>query len=209
MSNITVTIFEILKGELHNAGFSEMVNNHQITFFNDKYAFIKKVMNYDDDVVNIVNVIFFQGLSLENSDSDKAFKRDFVNRFLHRQIAFQTVEVFTATLCAHFISNLDYLNEIYTNINKYIKNEKEDNRTTTHQTDDRDLMSTLPQTEVNLNVDNTVLDYGDENRISRRKETHSDTGSSSEYSLDNLLKTKNLKEQIFLEIDKKCFLQVW
>lgn len=204
---------DILQTELINDGHNEFFNNNQLTFFDDKFAFIKKTMRYDSDVAKIVNRMFFQEVSLNNPVSDKKFKQTFVNRFLNRQIAFQTVEVFSSQVVYVLLTKIDYLNSIYDDLDMYIqgKTQSDGDDTSTDQSDNRVLMSTLPQDQVNLNVDNTQLAYGDENTISRTKnqKTGNQKNTSSAYNLDNLIKTQYLLEEVFTEFDKKCFLQIW
>ena len=55
--------------------------------------------------------------------------------------------------------------------------------------DDRSAESTLPQSKVNIDVDNTVLDYADTNNISRKKsgsETLSDKEGTKDSTYDSL-----------------------
>lgn len=116
---------------------------------------------------------------------------------------------------------------------------------------DRELTSSLPQSEINLDVDNDILLYGDSNTISKNKTTNdgnekttggSDTTGetittgkqdsitngvqdstrntnqdstsnqkslSKTYLLENLDKIYNMRERLYNDYDKKCFLQIW
>lgn len=121
----------------------------------------------------------------------------------------------------------------------------------TNISDNRELTTSLPQSEVNLNVDNTQLAYGDTNTISKTKTTNEmdeetngqrdttgevltngtqdtitngvqDSTSNTNqdrksnqksltktYLLENLEKIYNMRERLFDDYDKKCFLQIW
>lgn len=60
---------------------------------------------------------------------------------------------------------------------------------TKEASDDRSAESTLPQSKVNIDVDNTVLDYADTNNISRKKsgsETLSDKEGTKDSTYDSL-----------------------
>lgn len=210
---ITTTIYEILHSELINVGKNEFFNDNQISFYDDKHAFIKKIMRLDDDVKKIIDMRFFQNIKLYENDSDKAFKQTFLNRFLNRQIAFQTVEVFSSQVVYVLLSRFEFINTLFNNLNEFVKNkhEAESTNESTDKTDSRQLFTTLPQDEVNLDVDNTQLRYGDENTISRNKNVgeSSQNNVSTTHNLDNLIKTHYLIDEVFNDFDKKCFLQIW
>lgn len=170
-------------------------------------------MKFDDDVRRIVDDIVFQGLTLERESTDISFKREFINKFLYREIAFQTLELFSSQVCYNFMINMGYLNRIYDDLEDYIqgKSLSESSEQGDSTNDNRYLSSSLPQTEVNLNVDNTVLDYGDTNTISRTKDQRqgSSNATTKQFNIDNLLKTRGLKDDVFTLFDSRCFLQIW
>lgn len=110
-------------------------------------------------------------------------------------------------------------------------------------TEHREANTTLPQSEINLDVNNDVLNFADDNTISKDKNVYlEDTTSSGDrngninsnrdgtqdnernhdqdtntvnngltksYYIDNLDKLYDMRERIFDEFDKKCFLQIW
>lgn len=102
MAKHTTTVFDLLKSELIRAGESEFYTNNRVVFFDDEHSFIKKIMKYDNDVEEIVTRMFFQGEKLLSPESDKQFKKAFVNRFLNRQISRQTVEDFSSQVVYTF-----------------------------------------------------------------------------------------------------------
>lgn len=209
----TTTLFQMIQTELIKRGHDEFFNDNQLTFFNKEYAFIQKVMNYDNDIQDVVNEMFFIGTHLNNPESDKLFKRTFINKFLNRQIKFQTVEGFSSQVIYTLLSNFDYINKLYDELDDYLngKQTNETNENTTEIDDNRQATSTLPQDKVNINVDNTLLDYADENTINRHKneKTGGSDSESFDYNIDDLLKTNRLLDDVFIEFDKNCFLQVW
>ena len=251
MSKYTTTINEYLNSELERMGFNEFVNNGELTFFDEEFQFIQKILKYDDDVHNIVTKKIFRGFQLPNVDIDKHFKKAFVTHFLDREINRQTIESFAAQVLYVSITHETYINEVFSNDfmmyvnntgfsesvgtgnligktlsdtntksnsnsesheiytgnetnetvshgdNKNKTNSKshetytgnETNETITHgdnknktnetsQTihedtdvnESRSARSTLPQSEVNINVDNDELSYADENTITKTKD---------------------------------------
>lgn len=231
MSKHTTTLYEYLTSELRLNGFNEFVNDDDdLTFNNDKYAFMQKVLYFDDDVKKIVDDKIFKGYKLENEKSDHYFKESFILRFMDREISRQTIDSFASQLLYICITNREFINIIFSDeIKKYIENheitEFEDvgkNDTTSNSdiiNNNREITSTLPQSEVNLNVDDNELHYADENRISKddtvneskQKENTNNkhNGLIKKYSLDNLDKIYTMKERLFKEFDSKCFLQIW
>lgn len=123
------------------------------------------------------------------------------------------------------------------------EHEDESNQTGTNTSSDRSMTSTLPQSEVNLDVDNDQLTYADENTISKNKTNTSDdsksrgsqdnegdnltngendskrnnqqeaftnnNGLTKTFMIDNLEKIYDMRERIYMDYDKKCFLQIW
>lgn len=209
----TTTLMDVIQSELINEGYNEFINDDRLTFFNDKYSFIKKVINYDDDVKKIVDRIIFNGVCLENPEHDKMFKKTFINRFLNRQIGQQTMEAFSSQLIYVILVNSEYINMIYNKLEDFVisSSSTTSGNKSSGTSDNRQLSTSLPQNQVNLNVENTQLEYGDNNNISRTKEVRQDDSDSKSINLniENLVKSKGLLEVIFIEIDQKCFLQTW
>src|SRR5699024_9784950 len=209
----TTTLYEIIHSELINNGQSEFKNKHQLVFYDRDFAFIKRMMDYDDEVKEIVNNMFFQNVKLNNDSSDDMFKKTFVNRFYNREIGFQTVEAFSSQVVFNLLAKYDYINSLYDELEDYIQGKyiSEDNETNKELSDNRYLSSDLPQNEINLNVDDNILNYGNQNSISRtknEKEGHQDH-TNRQYDLENLIMSSTLIEDVFVDFDRKCFLQVW
>lgn len=262
MARYTTTLFEIIESELDKRGFNEFVNNGKLTFDDNSFQFIQKVLQFDDDVKKIVDDMFFKGFHFNDDRIDRYFKQAFVTRFLDREINRQTVEAFATQVLHYTIVREDYIytvfgNEMYKYLENHVdfdseeignmiteeKNEESQDenytsdRDTTRNstTDNRELSSSLPQSEVNLNVDNDELAYGDENTISKNKNNGNDTETTKTnrdskgnalkngtqdttgnansltktYLMENLEKLYTMRERLFNDYDKKCFLQIW
>lgn len=214
MAKYTATLMEIIQSELQNMGHDEFINKGHLTFNDSEFAFIQKVLRYDEDVQKIVNRVFFKGFRFNDERIDRYFKESFVTRFIDREIGRQTVEAFASQVLYVTLTREDYIYTVFgQEMQKYMEQHSEtisedrgkglENTTeqgqtkqrtqdkthedyrddtnenyqdTSHEedvsrTDNRSAESTLPQSEVNLNVDNTVLDYADTNNISRDKST--------------------------------------
>lgn len=215
MSKHTTTLNEIINSELQMQGFNEFVNGGKLTFDDQSFQFIQKILRYDEDVQKIVTNTFFKGFHFNDERIDKYFKEAFVTRFLDREINRQTVEAFATQVLHTTITHEDYIYTVFNSkvMDKYIQqhvysfneenakqtqletqnqtsnetyNENNDQNSSsktdsngTSNTSNREANATLPQSDVNLNVDNDVLSYADDNTISREKGTTSDTSTTT------------------------------
>lgn len=294
MAKYTTTLMDIIQSELQKKGFNEFVNDGKLTYNDKSYAFIQKVLRFDEDVKDIVDDIIFQGFRFNDERIDRYFKQSFVTRFLDREINRQTVEAFGTQVLHYTIIREDYIFTVFgSELYKYLENhvdynadqigntiedetqnqtneetqnqnseEKQNetqNQNNTSSTDtnnrnvssDRELTSSLPQSQINLDVDNDILLYGDSNTISKNKTTNDgnekttgeldSTGEtkttgkqdsitngvqdstrntnqdstsnqkslSKTYLLENLDKLYTMRERLYNDYDKKCFLQIW
>lgn len=226
---ITTTLFNIIRSELIKRGHHEIVDRDgNLVFFDSDHQFMTKILSFDDDVSDIVNDLF-NDMTLDDMDHDKHFKKNFLYRFINRQINRQTIESFKLEILSTFLSNQDYINRVYSDLDQYLtqkqinesenkqKNNQSNDGSTT--TDNRSAFADLPQSTVNLDVNNTNMQYPSDNTISRNKQTNTSestgettgetTGENRSYQLDELFKTSGVLEQIFNTFDSKCFLQVW
>lgn len=250
MSKFTTTINEYITGELKRLGHGEFINNGDLTYNDSEYAFIQKILFYDEDVQKIVDDKIFKGFKFTDEDTDRSFKEIFVARFLDREINRQTIEAFASQVLYVTLTHQDWILKVFGEdlekyVNNHVTNESEEtgtqdqttknNQTNTQNvtgkdtTENREALSTLPQNEINIDVDNDELDYADENTISKDKknneqettgEQKSDGSQKQEsnttqeslnktYNMTNLQELYALKDQLFMEYDKKCFLQIW
>lgn len=210
---VTATLYDFIESELIKQGNNEFVSDGELVLFDDEFSFMKRMMKYDDTVSDIVDERFFIGQKLQDEEADKKFKQGFLNRFLDRQINRQTLEAFATQVVYVFISNEDYLNRLYSDLDQYLLNKQVNTQddSSTNTTDNRSAFAELPQNNVQLDVDSTKMDYANDNTISRNKQTNKQNSSSesSQYRLDDLLKINGLIELIYDKFDEKCFLQIW
>lgn len=237
MSKHTTTLMEIIQGELQRKGFNEFINDGKLTFDNKEFAFIQKVLRFDDDVKKIVDETFFKGFRFNDERIDRYFKEAFTTRFLDREIGRQTVEafaglvlyetiireeyifrVFGSELYKYLENHVDYKGEVIGNtiedetqnqINEELQKQtsEENTDTTTNETysedttsngtnvaDSREATSTLPQSEMNMNVDNDVLTFADDNTITKNKTTTQDE-TNTNGNRDTIGNTKTTGQQ--------------
>lgn len=238
MSKHTTTLMEIIQSELQRNGFNEFVNDGKLTFYDQDFQFIQKVLRFDDDVKKIVDETFFKGFRLNNEKIDRYFKEAFTTRFLDREIGRQTVEAFAGLVLYECLIREDYIHTVFgSDLYKYLENhvdftsDESQNQTYNNTStsngsnvsEDREATSSLPQSEMNINVDNDVLSFADDNTITKNKTTNEDetdnnsnsdtTGNQKSlqksYLMENLEKLYTMRERLFNDFDKKCFLHIW
>jgi hypothetical protein len=235
MAKYTTTLFEYIQSELQRKGHNEFFDktsnlqkDMNLTFYEDDYAFIKKVMLYDDDVKPIVEYLF-RGESLSDQTLNDEFKKAFANRFLNRQIGRQTIEDFSSQLAFTFNTLKRSLEVYYENYKDFMTGGQTTERTLTGSKDttgmnnsttqDREAFSSLPQNDINIDITNNVLQYADTNDVgfhktsadSKQDETNQEKEVTqlNKFDIEQFLLNNTVLLDIFDIIDKKCFLQVW
>lgn len=206
---LTTTLKDILQAELINHGFNEFVNyigkKTQITDNNRKFAFIYKIMEYDDDVDSIVTTEFFNNYRISNIEADKYFKKMFCNKFVDREIAAQTVEAFASRVTVLYMQRGVEIKVLYEKLEDYFlgRNDSQTNVKSGYN----DVTATLPQNEVNMDLTADSQDYGDNNTINRAFNNQNSTSSVA--NPDNILKLNQEWENIFNDFDLSCFSQIF
>ncbi|BDU78947.1 lower collar protein [Tetragenococcus phage phiYA5_2] len=225
----TATIMGLINSELQKKGNSEFVKDGKLVFFDEDEQFIQKIMKYDEDVEKIVTDKFFKGFTFQNEQTDHDFKKTFVNQFLDREIMFQTVEKFASQVIRLTLQYEKYIENAYEKYQELLTQESlhEDQQDTesnttqdsTNTTDNRNLRSTLPQDEINMNIENTEMSYADENSIDKQQQKGNETGNQTgkeqgnskdnNYNVETLKSLQNIFKDIFEIYDRYCFLHVW
>ena len=223
----TTRIYDIVKIELIKKGYSEIIEPYETGDYmqllmpsNDSH-FMRKIISYDDDVKDIIDNTVFNGYHLKNSDFDNRFKKLFINRFVDREIAYQTFDLFTIKLNELMLTYEDYLNALIENYDNFYKyNEINDSTSENNSTGEtnggyNNALQDLPQDKVNLDLSSNTMEYANNNTINRdfSNSNNNSTGNthnnSLKYDYSNLEKMKGVINDVFIEIDKRCFLQIW
>lgn len=192
---------------------NEFFNDNQLTYYNDDYRFIKKIMRYDEDVHEIVTKRLFMGFTFDDANMDKWFKQAFVNRFSSRQIGFQTIERFAQEVVAVTLSHEKEMLALYVNFEKMLSNmaNSTTDGTNGQETQRRDVNSTLPQDKINLDFGTFSMDYADDNQIGRQQvkgTDHTET-QSQRFDPSTFKMLQHLWDGYFYEYEERCFLNIW
>lgn len=209
MSKYTTTVFEILAGEAHRQGFSDFLSPDgvHVIGYGDDLAFTSKVASYDDDVKKWADRVIFGRCTLASPGADYFFKKAFVQRFINREIAFQTVDLWRIKLVGEMTRYGQWLSTTFDSFDKIYVGEK-DGRTTgnlaANHTDNsstdftgkvnttskgetdtntisrqRDLDATLPQNETSLSLDSDDVSYADSRKDTKQKNSSGTTQTSN------------------------------
>lgn len=243
----TVRLIDYIKSELYNDGLDSFKDKNRLTFFDSDTDPMSKILAYDDDVSSVVDIKLFGGFKLETGD--ETFKRMFVNHFLEREIQTQTIDMFRHRMMSMMYQNADFLNRYYSELDKYIHGYQESESKTVgvdtgestsktetssqtdeeSESDERQLTSTLPQNDVNIDLNRDDLTYADSNTITKRgsestsqtdgvSETKSDNKTDKEqdvntqgqqYDYDVLYQMQYAMTSVLNKFDKELFLQIW
>lgn len=216
---------QVLRAELVKAGKNEFFNGNQYTGNKKDYRFIQKALRYDEDIAGIVTEVIFSDYTFPTPEVDAFFKKAFTVRFLNREIGRQTLEDFSSQVVYTSLIHEQEIEAIYHNFNSALANENRsvsDNSSSNQSNNssnssERSANTTLPQDQVNLNLDKNDLAYADDNSVSKSKREdlgnstatgHSETSNTS-YNAETFKKLQGLWEGYFNEYDRRCFLQTW
>lgn len=160
-------LYDYYKSKLIEKGLNEFISDSgELILFDTEFQFTTKILKFDEDIQLITNELFNQ-LTLEDDLKDNHFKRNFLMKFIHRKIGTQTIEMFQMELMTTFLTYENYLNSLYNDLEKYILNENistgqnsgnsSDESISNNVTKNRQAFTTLPQNNINIDLNNDVL----------------------------------------------------
>ena len=212
----TTTLEEILRNEASKyKDWDDIFNNESGQFirYGATDALIYQVAQYSDMVAELCDHAFFSGYQLSDEKADRFFKKMFVNRFLIREIGFQTVDIFRTRLIGLLLQYEQYIVNTYINYEKMFSGHSE---TTTDQkgqgiNKQRYAHISLPQNNVNIDLNNNIAEYADINDLTNNSnDNKSNTKTASDkFSPDVLRKLENVYQRVLDDFDVKLFLQVF
>lgn len=208
----TITLNELVTSELIKEGYNEFFNNGRFTGTNEQYAFIQKMLRYDEPVRKIIDK-FFLDFKFVDEKLDTMFKRAFLMKFHNREFRYQTIEDVSAQLLFYMLTHETEIETLYNSYEKMLTKTSETTSTgkSTSIQDNRHMTSKFPDTEVNIDLSDDTLDYADTNDIGKNKQDSDSNNHSQSTSYDPevFFKFSGIWEKYFDEIDGQCFLQKW
>lgn len=214
---ITSSLYYIICSELINSGYNEFItqNRNQLTYYDKNARVISQINMYEkDEIIKACQNTIFYGLSFLNNR--KRFEKEFINHFLTRNIKYQTYEVARLQLVSFVFENLELIESIYNAENLLLgKSQTASTGKITSETTNKNnsLYADLPQDNINMNVNNDTLDYASNNSINKSKSNgtsdSNNVSNSQSYNIDNLTKLYMFKAQLFNDLDKRLFSQLF
>lgn len=206
----TTRLYDICYGILETHRVNIYTDNNQIVW--EQNNLMNKVLNYEDPKFKELLETYLFPMTSQINQRER-FEREFLQRFLTRVIKYQTVDSFKLYLSTFISSNIELINYIYDEYDAFAmaQSDTTSNANSSSINKSNSIFSNLPQNEVNMNLDIDTMSYADNNTINKSKSTGSDTShsSSKSYNVDTLNKLKQLKESIFIAMDKYLFSQLF
>ena len=206
----TTRLYDIIYGELETHRAEIYRSNNQIIF--NQNNLMRKTLEYKDPYfIKMLQETLFFGTS--NINQRERFEREFLQRFINRVIKYQTVDLFSVYLATFVSEYQELINYCYDKYDMLVLGQVDtvsnNNSTSTNKTNS--IYSNLPQNQINIDLDIDSLDYADDNTISKSRATNSgtDRSTSSAYDIEALSKISALKEQIFKDMDRLLFSQLY
>lgn len=201
----TTRLYDILRTSWQNYQNDHKNYNQLIStsFFNDNL--LERMLNKDTDLLAFIKATIFLGSKVPDD-----FIWTFLDRFLMRSIKFQTFDLFRLQLVSEIKVHEAIINAIYGVLkDSYLVGKEFTDGTGTSKdtTVGKALSSSLPQ----QSVDFDQVDYADsldknENTGNTYSQQHTETGS---YSLKQVNDYSDLADNLFIELDKRLFSQIY
>lgn len=211
----TTSLLRILKAKAYRSGHDDIFDKkaNQIIRQGGDNALIIQLAKYTDFADTLVTSELFAGERLKVVEADKYFKKIFVNKFINREIKYQTLDLFRNQLISLYFSNEDYICYLYENYKNLMENKTTTNSNSTNNrtNNSRSAHSDLPQDNTGLDLNNDVVDYANYTDYSKTREKGDGTNDSVQTrpSVENLEKLNLLWSKKLEEFDKKLFLAIW
>ena len=212
----TTTLEEILRNEASKyKNWDDIFNDESGQFirYGATDALIYQVAQYSDMVSELCDHAFFSGYRLSDEKADRFFKKMFVNRFLVREIGFQTVDIFRTRLIGLLLQYEQYIVNTYKNYDKMFTGHSENTTDQKGQGINKQRYAhvSLPQNNVNIDLNNDNAEYADINDLTNNSSNNTNNSKtvSDKFSPDVLVKLQNVYQKVLDDFDRKLFLQVY
>ena len=179
----TTTLYKIVQSELYALGHDhEIVDKAgNLVFFDNEFQVMSKIMSYDSDIEDIIDRLF-NHMKLNNIIHDHHFKKTFFFRFINREINRQTVESFMLELTATFLTNMNYINIVYEDLEKYLNQwstTEQKNKQLSKEISQQINQQVASQIDERLNSENNTQDNTQDTNQTVKGNTTSDNRQAS------------------------------
>lgn len=216
---VTTTLYDILDAKFNRMGYNNIRDpetGRMITHGNENST-PYQLARFSDVAYQAVNEEIFAGYVLQSVEADRYFKHLFIDRFLHRQIKFQTLDIFRAKATSLLASNDQYISELYDNFADLVretgtsqsKSSSNSGKTNRERSADVD----LPQDNTDLDLNDDTVEYANETHYRKGSEEGNTTGNeettTQRVSIGNLKQMKDLFNELLDEMEPQLFMAFW
>lgn len=210
----TTTILDILASSAVDQGYNAFINpDGTFKESRDENNLIRQINNYTDFARSISNDEIFGGFNLSDLDCDKWFKKAFLNNFLHREIKYQTLDIFRSRLVSKMLLDEKWLVLTYHEFDELFNGDTNStsNTQTSNNSESRGANATLPQDQTTLNLDDDTVPYADNTAYNRSKQngTQDNQAHKSGADYNAMVNLNNVFNKKMLEYDRDLFLQIF
>lgn len=211
----TSTIEDILRGEAKANGWDDIFNSkeYQLIRYGDESALIYQVATYTPFMSKLCDHLIFGQYKLESFGADQFFKKAFMNRFINREIAQQTIDIFRNHVVQYLATNDEWLSETYDHFDDMFSNKSDNSNKGQQNYKDktRTAEKDLPQNNTDLDLNQDIYDYSTKTDQTNFKHDATDNRDivAHSFSPDVIAKLDNIYKRKLDECDKKLFLQMW
>lgn len=211
----TTTILDIINAKAHREGYNEFFDRErfQLRKTDDKTNLMYQVACYTDFIRNITNEEIFGEFSLSDQDADCYFKHMFLNKFIDREIKYQTLDVFRNKLVSLMLINNQWICDTYKYFDDMFNGVTRGSTNTngTSHSDGRGANATLPQDQTSLDLNSNEVPFADETTYNRGdgRTTNHTTTNATVNSPSVIGQMDDVFEKKLNEFDAQLFLQIW
>lgn len=208
----TTTLNEYITSELYKSGMSEMYRDGKFIGFDTDGSYMNEILQYKPSVSKIIDN-FFLGFKFNDENLDLFFKKAFTLNFQNREFKYQTPENVQSKLFFYVSTRQTEIETLFNSYEKMLTKTSESKTEVEGETngDNRGMSSKFPDSVVNMDMNDTRMEFADTNTISqnRNKNKNNSHTQSTSYDPDAYLKFSGIWSKYFDEIDSECFLQTW
>ena len=209
----TTTLLDLITAQASIDGYDAFFNPETNQLRENGDSLLTQIAEYTPFIQNVTNKVIFSGFNLSDKSTDNFFKQVFLNRFVNREIKFQTVDLFRSKLVNLMLTNNQWFCDTFKNFDDMFNgvSRSSQNAGQDQSGESRTAMSTLPQDNTELSLDDDNVAYADNTDYNKNKNHQTSHQSNNSFvanpsvvkQLDNVFNKK------LDEFDRQLFLQIW
>ena len=111
----TATILDLITAQASIDGYDAFFNPETNQLRENGDSLLTQIAEYTPFIQYVSSQVIFSGFSLSDKNTDRFFKEVFLNRFVNREIKFQTVDLFRSKLVNLMLTNNKWFCDTFNN----------------------------------------------------------------------------------------------